>query len=231
MAGSQPCPGFELARELWLSLPGVEEAQSYGTPGFKLKGKFLGRLREDGETLVVKTAFEQRDALMSLFPESFFTTDHYRGYPSVLVRLSTVDPEVLRDVLVEAWRALAPKRMVAEWEASARQEWSTKEAGRVVQSGAMKSQAVPERLQVRLDEDRRRKLAEMLAAGCGRASDIAREGIDLAYDEYMLQRRLEAVRRIGTACVEEMPGPDKLARQIGERYAAAQPPEESRVRQ
>lgn len=40
-------------RRLALALPGVEEGPCYGTPGFRVKGRFLARLWEDGETLVV----------------------------------------------------------------------------------------------------------------------------------------------------------------------------------
>ena len=49
-------------------------------------------------------------------PETFYITDHYRNYPMVLVRLARVDRDELRDLLVEAWRPLAPKRAVAAWE-------------------------------------------------------------------------------------------------------------------
>jgi hypothetical protein len=39
-------------RQLALAFPGVEEGFSYGTPGFRVRGKFLARLWEDGETLI-----------------------------------------------------------------------------------------------------------------------------------------------------------------------------------
>jgi hypothetical protein len=54
-------------RRLALAFPGVEEGLSYGTPGFRVRGKFLARMKEDGETLVVKGlshragAADQRD--------------------------------------------------------------------------------------------------------------------------------------------------------------------------
>ncbi len=41
-------------------------------------------LREDGETLVVKCGDDKRDFRMQADPQTFFLTDHYRGYPSVL---------------------------------------------------------------------------------------------------------------------------------------------------
>jgi hypothetical protein len=103
-------------RRLALAFPGVEEGLSYGTPGFRVRGKFLARLWEDGETLVVKCGDDERDFRMKADPETFFITDHYRGYPTVLVRLTSVTTTDLRDVLEQAWRLNAPRRLVKEYE-------------------------------------------------------------------------------------------------------------------
>jgi hypothetical protein len=103
---------FDTVREIALSLPGVEEGTSYGTAAFRVRGKFLARLREDGETLVVKIGMEERDLLMQVDPEVFFTTDHYRGYPSVLIRLPAITRDALEDVLEQAWAAIAPAKLV-----------------------------------------------------------------------------------------------------------------------
>jgi hypothetical protein len=107
---------FETAREIALALPGVEEGTSYGTPAFRVRGKFLARLREDGETLVVKCDYPERDFRMEVNPDAFFVTDHYRSYPTLLVRLATVEEDDLRDLVEQAWRALAPMRLIKEVE-------------------------------------------------------------------------------------------------------------------
>jgi hypothetical protein len=104
---------FETVRRFALALPGVEEGFSYGTQAFRVKGRFLARLREDGETLVVKCGFDERDFRMQADPDTFFSTDHYRGYPTVLVRLATVGAEDLHDVLEQAWRVNAPKKLLS----------------------------------------------------------------------------------------------------------------------
>ncbi|HEV8612576.1 MAG TPA: MmcQ/YjbR family DNA-binding protein [Gemmatimonadales bacterium] len=104
------------ARRLLLSFPGVEEGPCYGTAGFRVRGKFLARLRDEGATLVVKCGENERDFRMQAEPATFFTTDHYRGYPTVLVRLASVYLADLREVLEEAWRRSAPKRLIAEYE-------------------------------------------------------------------------------------------------------------------
>jgi len=107
----------DTVRKLAMALPGVEEGSSYGTPAFKVNKKLLARFHQDGESLVVKVEFEAREALMSANPETFYITDHYRDWPWMLVRLSKVDADELRQLLEESWRRTAPMRMVAAWEA------------------------------------------------------------------------------------------------------------------
>lgn len=105
---------FAELREYALALPGVEEGTSYGTPAFRVRGKSFLRMWEDGETLVLKTDWHERDFLLRSDPAAFFTTDHYDGYPIVLVRLPRVHPEQLRALVADSWRRHAPKRLVAE---------------------------------------------------------------------------------------------------------------------
>jgi hypothetical protein len=104
---------LEVARRL----PEVEEGTSYGTPALRVGGRFFARLREDGETLVVKMNIFERQYLMDADPEVFFITDHYRDYPSVLVRLPLVQPAQLAERLEDAWRIAAPKRLAAAFDA------------------------------------------------------------------------------------------------------------------
>jgi hypothetical protein len=76
----------------------------------------MARLREDGETLVIKASEAEREFRMTVDPETFFITEHYRGYSAVLVRLARVSVEDLRDLIEESWRWLAPRKLVAEYE-------------------------------------------------------------------------------------------------------------------
>ena len=55
-------------------------------------------------TLVVKMDFAQRDALIEEAPETYYLKDHYVNYPCVLVRLSRVQPDALRDLVQSAYR-------------------------------------------------------------------------------------------------------------------------------
>ena len=108
---------FEKVRAAARGLPGIEEGTSYGTPALRVKGKFLARLREDGESFVILVEMIERDHLLKSDPQTFFTTDHYRDHPSVLVHLSKVKPAVLRELVEQGWRRLAPKRLLAHHDA------------------------------------------------------------------------------------------------------------------
>src|SRR5258708_4670634 len=104
---------FDTVREIALTLPGAEESTSYGTPAFKVKGKLFARQHQDGESLVVGVDFEEREEMMSADPEKFYITDHYLNYPWMLVRLSRVRPDELRDLLIGSWRRAAPRHLLA----------------------------------------------------------------------------------------------------------------------
>ncbi|HVQ31887.1 MAG TPA: MmcQ/YjbR family DNA-binding protein [Vicinamibacteria bacterium] len=110
---SRKKPGlYDTLWRLALALPEVEEGTSYGTPAFKVKGKLIARLKEDGESLVILIDFEEREHLLKADPATFYITDHYRNYPSVLVRLPKVRATALRDLLEKAWRRAAPRTVV-----------------------------------------------------------------------------------------------------------------------
>jgi hypothetical protein len=93
--------------------PGVEESTSYGTPSLKVKGKFMCRLRTDPDALVVRVIdVADQEALVLGNPDVFFITPHYEGWPGVLVRLEAVDPAQLAELVEDAWRTQAPKRLI-----------------------------------------------------------------------------------------------------------------------
>ena len=95
---------FDTVRDIARTLEGAEESTSYGTPAFKVKGKLFARFHQGGEALVISVDFEQREEMMETSPEKFYITDHYLNYPWVLVRMSAVNPDELRDLLIGSWR-------------------------------------------------------------------------------------------------------------------------------
>ncbi len=95
---------YDAVRKLGLALPNVAEGTSYGTPALKVKGKLFVRLRPDLDAIVISASFEQREELMAGDPEKYFITDHYRDYPWMLVLLTKVKPDEMRDLLRMAHR-------------------------------------------------------------------------------------------------------------------------------
>lgn len=113
---------YDQVRQFALTLPGVLEGQAYGGPSLHVGRKFIGRLWEDGETLVLKIDPARRAHLMEHEPDAFFLTEHYRPHPYVLIHLLAANPSRLRKLIEEAWRIVAPKRMIAAYDTSARNQ-------------------------------------------------------------------------------------------------------------
>jgi len=105
-------------RRIALALPEVTEQPWHGTPGFRVKGTSFLRLRTEAEGALVAFVpdLEDKDALLESDPAVFFTTPHYDGYATVLVRLEAVDTDTLTEVIVDSWRVKAPARVRAAHE-------------------------------------------------------------------------------------------------------------------
>ncbi len=103
---------YETVREIARELPGTVEGTSYGTPAFRVGKTLFLRQHQDGESLVIKIEPEHRAMRMKADPEAFYITDHYLNYPWMLVRLSTVALDDLRELIEDAWRMSAPARLI-----------------------------------------------------------------------------------------------------------------------
>lgn len=75
-----------------------------------------------------------------------------------------------------------------------------------------------QRLEVRLDPDRRRKLSELAAARGVPVSELVRQIIDQVYEETLRTRRLRAAHELARLQVEDVPDPQTLSRQLGGTY-------------
>jgi hypothetical protein len=99
---------IDTVRKIGLALEGVEDSTAYGAFALKVSGKLMACVpthrSAEPDSLVLKVDFEQRAELIAAAPEVYYVTDHYVDYPSVLVRLSRINPDALRDLLRMAWR-------------------------------------------------------------------------------------------------------------------------------
>jgi hypothetical protein len=90
------------------SLPDVEQGLTWGADALKVNGKLLAcqAIHKSAEpnSIVVRVPIDQRDELIASDPSVYYLTDHYVNYPSVLVRLSRIHRDSLRDLLGMAHR-------------------------------------------------------------------------------------------------------------------------------
>jgi hypothetical protein len=105
---------FARVRTAALGLSGVEAATRYdGSPVLKVSGCFMAGLAmhssAEPNTLVVRSGLDEREWLIEDAPETYYVTDYYRRYPLVLVRLSKIDADALRDLVSVSWRLTLAK--------------------------------------------------------------------------------------------------------------------------
>jgi hypothetical protein len=104
---------FDTVRKIALALSDVEESTAYGALAFKVHGKLLActptNKSAEPDSLMVRIDFAQRAELLEAAPDVYYLTDHYVNYPSVLVRLSRIHPDALRDLMGMAWRFVTAK--------------------------------------------------------------------------------------------------------------------------
>ena len=107
---------FALVEAIAKSFPGTEVSTSYGTPAIKVGKKLILRLHQKEDAIVVLlNSVEEQQHLISRDPMAFYITDHYAGYPAVLVR-PTIEESTFREVMEIAWRRVARKKDIAEYE-------------------------------------------------------------------------------------------------------------------
>ena len=100
---------FDDVRHIALTMPGVEERTSYGRPAFYVGKTMLACAGKQNDHIVVRMGFDERELRMEAEPGTYFITDHYRGWPYVLVRLATIAEDALARLLEQTRREVAPK--------------------------------------------------------------------------------------------------------------------------
>jgi hypothetical protein len=98
-------------------LPEVVEDIWFRTPALKVRKKSFCRLKEDGKDVVfILESVDEQEALIETRPKLYYITDHYRGYPAVLARLSALTSKECQVRLERGWRQKAPRTLVKEFD-------------------------------------------------------------------------------------------------------------------
>ena len=97
---------FKTVEAVGRALPDVEVTTSWGQPSLKVRGRMFACMAAhksaEPNSLVVMMDFADRDALVEDDPDTYYLKDHYLNYPCVLVRLSRVRADALRDLVTGA---------------------------------------------------------------------------------------------------------------------------------
>jgi hypothetical protein len=105
---------FKTVESIGRTLSDVEVTTTWGKPALKAGGKMFvciaSHKSAEPNTLVVIMDFADRDALIEDDPDTYYLKDHYLNYPCVLVRLSRVGADALRDLVTGAYRFVTAKR-------------------------------------------------------------------------------------------------------------------------
>ena len=118
-------------RRIALALPQVEEGEDHFAFSVPTRGKQRGfawvwmervapkkpRVAQPAVLAVRVANIEEKEALLALGDECYFTEPHYNGFPAILVRLAAIEVDELEALLIDAWRCMAPKPLVAEYDA------------------------------------------------------------------------------------------------------------------
>lgn len=101
-----------------MAFPGVETGMSYGSPAYKLNGKFFTRLRrEDQSVVLMDVSPDEREMLMEAEPATFHLTAHYKDYPCVLARITDLHPGSFKNFPERRFRKIARKTAIKAWDA------------------------------------------------------------------------------------------------------------------
>jgi hypothetical protein len=102
----------DAARTLALALPEAEEKETWGHPTFRVRDRMFMTLAAEGGHATVKATKDAQAALVGSEPETFYVPAYVGQHGWVGIVLDRVDPEELAELVEDAWRMTAPKRVV-----------------------------------------------------------------------------------------------------------------------
>jgi hypothetical protein len=105
-------------RKLALALPEAVEQETWDTPTFRVRKRIFAMFGDGGRELWIKSTHDEQRALVQMAPETFSVPPYVGPSGWVGVRIATVDRDELAELLTEAWRMTAPKRLVAAFDAA-----------------------------------------------------------------------------------------------------------------
>lgn len=97
-----------------LSLPEAEERSHWGKASFRVRNKLFAVIQEDEVSVIVKTTDDDRMAYTAMDPAIFSIPASHSSLNYMLVQMNLIDPEEMHGLLLQAWRLVAPKRLIEQ---------------------------------------------------------------------------------------------------------------------
>jgi hypothetical protein len=98
------------ARLIALALPETTEQDHHGMPSFRVRGKILATMPDD-EHIRVMLAEDEIRAVVAEYPEVCAPSYWGKKLACVVVSLAPATPNLLEELLTEAWLSKAPKSL------------------------------------------------------------------------------------------------------------------------
>jgi hypothetical protein len=106
---------WEAVAAFALSLPATELSTSYRQPAVKVDGKAFVSTGHEPGSFHVRAPHDEKAVLIETDPGTFWQTPHYEGWPGLLVRFGSTDPDRVRLVVTRAWWDMAKPATRRAW--------------------------------------------------------------------------------------------------------------------
>ena len=103
-------------RSFALSLPEAEERETWETATFRVRNKIFVMFDEKERHLWIKSTHDEQQALIGMNPDAFFVPSYVGSKGWIGVVVSKAERGEVEELLTEAWRLTAPKRLVAAFD-------------------------------------------------------------------------------------------------------------------
>jgi hypothetical protein len=106
-------------RAFAMSLPEAEERETWGNATFRVRAKIFTMFDESERRLWIKSVLDEQRALIAMDPEAFFVPSYVGSKGWVGVVIARAERDEVQELITEAWRMTAPRRLVAAFDEGA----------------------------------------------------------------------------------------------------------------
>jgi hypothetical protein len=106
----------DTVRKLALALPETTEQETWETPTFRVRKKIFAMMSDEQRSVWVKSTHDEQRALTSMDPDTYFVPPYVGPSGWVGIHIARADRDELHELLIEAWRMTAPKRLVSTFD-------------------------------------------------------------------------------------------------------------------